>query len=327
MSYHFIQKPSDQIDPHLLTSPIFSGRTKDIAPDSSVSIWICKKKGNYFVEGGIYGEQTIKAKKFPKKAYRKIQGQLEKIDLLTGLSVNIVKNREDADIKLFLDREIDLGPDGSYDGICVFNYNKKQKNNWEIFLSGKNIKSTNYLVYASLHEIQHTLGLEHPHDDSDKDFYLSTSANKSAEPHQTLMSYRSPRWKIYPNIIPLNDIKALQSIWGEATIQTNSLISTTKPRKPSVKKPNSDDMIFIDFEPGNDFVIRGYGENGSLLRFNLFNQLIGETNVNKRGNWKFQLDGDLLQLKTPFTGAILEIQQLDPFGHLTSTPAYSLIQT
>ena len=326
MTDYFVQKTKDKIAPEFLTSPIFAEWTKEIASDSSLSIWFCRKKGKQNVQGGIYGKQTIRTKKFPKNAYKAVKSELKKIDRLTGLDIKLVKNSRNADIKVFFDEKIELNSIGGHDGIAVFNHSEEQNKSWEIFLSAKNIQTNNYLVYATLHEIQHALGLEHPHDNADNDFYLSTSIRSSAGAHQTLMSYDSPGWGIYPNLVSLNDIEALQHIWGESDNTSKVFIVNDNPVRPSIAQADNQDIISVDSSVTSDFTIKGRGEKNSRLRLTLFNQLIGESKVNRNGKWKFEIDGDLLNSYSSFTGAILQVQQLDPFGHLSNSPSYSLVE-
>lgn len=326
MTYYFVQKTKDRIAPGLLTSTTFAGWTKEIAPDSSLSIWICKESGKQSVQGGIYGAQTIRTSKFPTDAYKIIKSELTKIDRLTGLDIKLVDNPSNADIKVLFDKKIQVNATGEHDGIAIFNHGEKKNGNWEVFLSAKKIQSNNYLVYATLHELQHALGLEHPHDNADNDFYLSTSIRSSARAQQTLMSYASPNWKVYPNKIPLNDILALQHIWGKPDNISDTVVVKKNPTKPSLIQADHQGILRIDFSKKSDFLISGFGEKGSHLRFTLFNQLIGESQVNSKGRWKFEIDGNLLNSYSPFTGAILQVQQLDPFGHLSSAPSHSLIQ-
>jgi Ca2+-binding RTX toxin-like protein len=74
-----------------------------------------------------------------------------------------------------------------------------------------------YLYYAALHELGHTLGLEHPFDNSDGDVFVSANSSRSAYPEETLMAYRSPLGDQWPTWFSSNDLAALKAIWGEAT--------------------------------------------------------------------------------------------------------------
>jgi hypothetical protein len=70
------------------------------------------------------------------------------------------------------------------------------------------------LRYATIHEFGHTLGLEHPFDNGDGDYYGSTSSAASAFPEDTVMAYRSPQGSSWPTWYSTNDINALVSVWG-----------------------------------------------------------------------------------------------------------------
>ncbi|WP_369793807.1 M12 family metallo-peptidase [Synechococcus sp. KORDI-100] len=136
--------------------------------------------------GGIFGSQTIKTKAWPKGLIRSIQNSLNEVDALTGLTIKTSKIENNANIHLYYDTAIDLCTESEHLGTTVYNKGA----NMEIYINHRAIQTTNQLVYTTLHEIGHTLGLEHPHDNSDSDHYLSTSILESGSPRQTVMSYQ-----------------------------------------------------------------------------------------------------------------------------------------
>jgi Zn-dependent peptidase ImmA (M78 family) len=106
------------------------------------------------------------------------------------LKIKKVKNRDKSTHQFFHDEHINLNNGIKYLGLTIHNSRtKNDKGNWEIFLNNSELDSKDQFIYTALHEIGHTLGLEHPHSDSDGDFYRTTSAQNSASPSQTIMPY------------------------------------------------------------------------------------------------------------------------------------------
>ena len=87
---------------------------------------------------------------------------------------------------------------------------------FEIYLNASYLSSSSFdlAAYVFNHELLHALGLEHPFDDSDGDFYKSTNPLFSATPDETTMSYRFPESGSYPTDISSSDYAALRDIWG-----------------------------------------------------------------------------------------------------------------
>ena len=137
----------------------------------------------------------------------------DKVDL----NFRLVSSREDADIVFYYDTEIDLSleDDSTTFGLTVSNYDFLTGRRWvEIFLNAPalNLSSPDFQSYVFNHELMHALGLEHPFDGSDGDYYLSTDFNKSAFPTDTVMSYRMPRSGVYPTDLSSSDYHALSQI-------------------------------------------------------------------------------------------------------------------
>ena len=113
--------------------------------------------------------------------------QFESISDKVDLNFRLVSSREDADIVFYYDTEIDLSleDDSTTFGLTVSNYDFLTGRRWvEIFLNAPalNLSSPDFQSYVFNHELMHALGLEHPFDGSDGDYYLSTDFNKSAFP-------------------------------------------------------------------------------------------------------------------------------------------------
>jgi len=77
-----------------------------------------------------------------------------------------------------------------------------------------------YLRYAFLHELGHSLGLEHPFEDRDGDTVNGvTDPALSVYPQDTVMAYRLPLEGAWPQVYSVNDWAALERIWGVRALE------------------------------------------------------------------------------------------------------------
>ena len=174
-------------------------------------------------------------------------------------------------------------PGGLTLGLTVFNYDPLIDRRWlDIYFNSPllNNYSHDLEAYVFNHELLHALGLEHPFDNSDGDFYLSTDYKFSATPEQTVMSYRTPVDGLYPTDLTINDYAALEVIWGPslsgAFIDSNQDIY--RLFQPSTGKHLfSSSLVEIDIltglPTGDSFLNEGIaysvdvGANQELFRF------------------------------------------------------------
>ena len=187
---------------------------------------------------------------------------MEDVNQFTDLKLQYSSNRSDADIQIFYDKKIDLYNYPDLLGLTTYNQIDK-KRIWEIFINKSEINSDNQLFYTMLHEIGHTLGLEHPHDDTDGDYYKSKSIVSSATSSQTVMSSRKPDYSFYPGKFQANDIQALTRIWGEdLRFKVNNFIDDLI--QPSVNSRNS--IINLPIDMTRNFFVNGNGSPDGLIK-------------------------------------------------------------
>ena len=203
-----------------LISPWLSGLGRTIAGNDRVlDVYLHSTAGSVQVGGGGL-PQTITSQALPSSWRGVMVNTLSRLSQAIDLRFRLVERPEQAELALYVDREINLGdPSGITFGLTLSNSERATGRSWwEIFLNGPQLQRSNadFVDYVIVHEMAHILGLEHPFDNSDGDFYLSTNPQLSAFPHQTVMAYRQPEGGTWPGWYSATDLAALQQVWGAA---------------------------------------------------------------------------------------------------------------
>ncbi len=184
---------------------------------TTLSLYLHHDGGNVRVNGGSLSSQEILSLPIRKEDKVFVEDIVLELGSRLDLDFHLKSKQSEADIRIFYDTEIILPGNQVTLGLAV----KCQEDDdkfWEIFINTPEfIGNEDYLRYALIHELGHTLGLEHPFDDSDGDVVDGiTLPWKSLYPEDTVMAYRNPISGSWPQTYTDNDWKALSTIWGSA---------------------------------------------------------------------------------------------------------------
>jgi len=186
--------------------------------DKNFDFYVHNEEGYYDVATGTNLQQQIYTLKPSLSILSHAYSQLSKISSRIDIQFTQVFSSDLADISLYFDTGIEIDNTGGLTlGLTVFYYDPESDRRWiDIYFNSPSLNnySTELQAYVFNHEFLHALGLEHPFDNSDGDFYLSIDPEFSATPEQTVMSYRTPVDGLYPTDLTINDYAALEIIWG-----------------------------------------------------------------------------------------------------------------
>ena len=198
----------------LISNELANFAKKVVKNDNVLDIYLQTTPGTVKVGGGSFGTQDIKALAMAADLQQFIKDTLMRLDPLIDLDFRFITTKTNSDLDFYVDNDINVGGSGTTLGIALSN-TSSNRNWWEIALNGPALQNqADYLRYATIHEFGHAMGLEHPFDNSDGDYYGSTNSGASAYPEDTVMAYRSPLGGSWPTWYSSNDLLALQKIWG-----------------------------------------------------------------------------------------------------------------
>ena len=223
--------PAETVPATELISPVFESFSRRLAEsDGTLSFYLHRPAGPVAIRGGDYGPQTIQAMAMDDSLATFMKQSLAALDPQLAVDFTFVDQPEAADIRLYLDTTIQLGDGGNTLGIALMNEDP-QRPFWELIFNTPALANNPlYMRYAMLHETGHSLGMEHPFDQSDGDVYKSQDSSRSASADQTLMAYAEPSNGIWPTAYTSSDHSALQAIWGqEENSGANQLIGGDGP--------------------------------------------------------------------------------------------------
>ena len=289
----------------LISSSLSNFTRTKVAADGVLSLYVNTNGGPVAVGGGPYGAQTIQALAIDSGLQDFFRSTVARLDSLINLDFVTVSSQAQGEVNLFLDQEIvvDSSSSGTTLGIALTN-SSTARNWWELVLNGPALANQpNYLRYALIHELGHSLGLEHPFDNSDGDVFVSASSGLSAYPEETVMAYRQPLSGDWPTWYADADIEALVQLWGAEVQQLTNGADVIQGRDYSefFSAAQGDDIV--NGGGGNDQIRCGKGNdwvNGNTGTDTIYGDLGNDTvrggqgdDIVYGGDGTDQLYGDL----------------------------------
>ena len=153
-----------------------------------------------------------------------VKKMVKETDKMLSIKFKFRKKAEKADIRFYQKEQVYIDP--NVIGIAEY-YNNSH---WDVSVV------RNYSRFAKtwlfFHEFGHSLGLEHPFDDYDGDYYVTTNPwGNGATMNDTVMAYK--RVNSYPLTWTTADRDALTGVWNDRNLQTN-IRQTVRPTQLQV---------------------------------------------------------------------------------------------
>jgi len=261
LSREFRLSPSRLTPQQLLSQPLTSF-TASLKRDQAVlDIYLHRQGGDAAIGGGAFGAQTIQSRPISSEFELFMRDAIMELDRIIDLDFRFVDEVNKSEIRVYLDQKINV--EGSSDVLGITLSNRSASSGWwETILAEPAFRGNQaYLRYAYLHEVGHTLGLEHPFDFSDGDGFGSSNPSFSAFPEDTVMAYRTPRYGVWPDFYSLNDLEALISQWGAEPQLSSDVadVMSGQPYSEWFSSAGGDDRI--DAGAGHDTIVAGQGHD------------------------------------------------------------------
>jgi serralysin len=271
----------------VLIDPVNSQFSRQLwANDGVVAIYLHALSGVVDVNGGEYGETSLKTIAMPEQDQNYIRSVVSQLDSMIGLDFVFVDDPSEADISYYYDQDFKFP--GNSQNVAL---SAKGDFGWEIFVNYQRVVDDQDLrYYVNLHELGHPLGLEHPFDDRDGDLFKGdSSAWTSAYPEQTVMAYRQPIGDSWPDFFSLSDLGGLIELWGKEDQFVNQFVQLTDADE-SLMGQSDINLLMM----GGDDTLEVIGGAGNYANAN-----VGEDTIVLRGGQGQYLGGkndDLIEV-------------------------------
>ena len=287
---------------------------KKLVPENTgFRVWFSRKKSSYMVDAKEFGRQTILASGPGKPVEKSIEYAIDELNMIQGISIKLSKRRK-ADIRIYFDKDIDLGDGFVYRGYAL----EGGANKWELFINTSENRSHRSLVFATLHELGHALGLVH----------ADSKSKTVVFPKDSVMSTQKVKNLRQPIRYQAADLFAINSIHGISPAMEivdakclKPTISLLQSRRYIVKNAQNCDQLTgctndIVIDADSKLLAKGKGEPFSDILINVSNVMVGKTRVTKSSAWSLPILLSETNIRAIGAGHSLEVTQVDPFGEV-----------